>query len=86
MAAKKKPNPGTSEEANASTGVRPSMNNALITTNNENNDNDEDHGEDVSVEHLAEAEFKVDLLDLGITTKDIQAMKRIDARLIEHMR
>jgi hypothetical protein len=75
MASKKKPNPGTSEEDNASTEVPPSTNNALITINNDNNNEDEDHGEDVSIEELAEGEFEVDLLDLCITTEDIQAMR-----------
>ena len=54
MAAKKKSNPGTSEEANAWTEVRPSTNNALVTTNNGNDNNDEDNDENVSVEDLVE--------------------------------
>ena len=78
MAAKKKPNPGTSEQDNTLTEVPPSMNNALITMNNGYNNEDEDHGKDVSVEELAEGEFEVNLLDLCIvmciTTEDIQAM------------
>jgi hypothetical protein len=57
---KKKPNPGTSKEANASTEVQPSTNNALVTTNG-NNNNDEDNGENVSVDDLAKGEFEVDL-------------------------
>ena len=60
MAAKKKPNPGTSKEANTSTEVQPSTNNALVTTNG-NNNNDEDNGENISVDDLAEGEFEVDL-------------------------
>ena len=60
MAAKKKPNPGTTKEANASTEVQPSTNNALVTTNG-NNNNDEDNGENISVDDLAEGEFEVDL-------------------------
>jgi len=59
MAAKKKPNPGTSKEANASTEVQPSTNNTLVTTNG--NNNDEDNGENISVDDLAEGEFEVDL-------------------------
>ena len=60
MAAKKKPNLGTSKEANASTEVQPSTNNTLVTTNG-NNNNDEDNGENISVDDLAEGEFEVDL-------------------------
>ena len=83
MAAKKKPNTGTSEEVNASSEAPSSTNDALVTTNNENK---EDQGEDLEVEDLAEGAFEADLQDLGITTKDIQAMKRIDARLAERLR
>ena len=84
MAAKKKPNTGASEEANASTEAQPLTNNALVTTNNDNND--EDQGKDIEVEDLAKGAFEVDLQDLGITTEDIQAMKRIDARLTKRLR
>ena len=79
---KKKPNPGASE-AIASTEAPPSTDNALVPTSNDNN---EDQGEDLEVEDLAIGEFEVDLHDLGIATKDIQALKRIDARLIERLR
>ena len=48
MAAKKKPNPGTSE-ANASTEAPPSTDNTLVTTNG-NDNNTEDHGEDFEAE------------------------------------
>jgi len=44
MAAKKKPNPGASE-ANASTEAQPLNDNALVPTNNDN----EDQGEDLEV-------------------------------------
>ena len=82
MAAKKKPNPGASE-ANASAEALPSTNDALVTTNNDNN---EDQGKDLEVEDLAEGDFKVELYDLGISAEDIQVMKRIDARLTERLR
>ena len=78
MAAKKKPNPGTSE-ANASTEARPS-NNIIVPINTSNN---HDHGEDLEVEDLADGGLEVDLHDLGISVEDIQAMKRIDACLAE---
>ena len=81
MAAKKKPNPGVSE-ANASTEAPPSTDNALVPANNDN----EDQGEELEVEDLADGEFEVDLHDLGISAEDILAMKRIDARLTEHLR
>ena len=81
MAAKKKPNPGASE-ANASTKAPPSTDNALIPANNDN----EDQGEDIEVEDLADGEFEVDPHDPGISAEDILAMKRIDARLTEHLR
>ena len=67
MAAKKKPNPGASE-ANASTEAPPSTDNALITTNNDNN---EGHGEDLEVEDLTDGDFEVDLHDLVISAEDI---------------
>ena len=82
MAAKKKPNTGASE-ANASTEVPPSTNDALVVTNNGNN---EDQGKDFEVEDLTDGDFEVDLHELGISIEDIQVMKRIDARLSEHLR
>ena len=83
MAAKKKPNTGTSEEVNASSEAPSSTNDALVTTNN---DNKEDQGEDLEVEDLTEGEFEVELHDLGISAEDIRAMKRIDACLSERLR
>ena len=71
MAAMRKPNLGASK-ANASAEVPPSTDNALVPTNNDNN---EDQGEDLEVEDLADGEFEVDLHDLGISAKDILAMK-----------
>ena len=71
MAMKKKSNPSASE-ANASAEAPPSTDNALVPTNNDNN---EDQGEDLEVEDLADGEFEVDLHDLGISAKDILAMK-----------
>ena len=82
MAAKKKPNPGASE-ANASTEALPSNNNIIVATNGDNN---EDHGEDLEVEDLADGGLEVDLHDLGISAEDIRAMKRIDACLSERLR
>ena len=82
MAVKKKPNPDASE-ANASNEAPPSTTDALITTNNDNN---EDQDEDIEVEDLTEGEFEVGLHDLGITTEDIQALNRINARLVERLR
>ena len=79
---KKKPNPGASE-ANALAEALPSADNALVPTNNDNN---EDQGEDLEVEDLADGEFEVDLHDLGISAEDILAMKRIDTRLTERLR
>ena len=79
MTVKKKPNPAASE-ANASTEALPSNNNIIVATNGDNN---EDHGEDLEVEDLADGGLEVDLHDLGISVEDIQVMKRIDARLAE---
>ena len=79
MAAKKKPNPSASE-ANASTEAQPS-NNIIVPTNA-----DDDHGEVLEVKDLANGGLEVDLHDLGISAEDILAMKRIDARLPEHLR
>ena len=81
MTAKKKPNPGASE-ANASTEAPPSTDNALVPANNDN----EDQGEELEVEDLADGEFEVDLHDLGISVEDIRVMRRIDACLSEHLR
>ena len=83
MAVKKKPNPGASE-ANSSAEAPPSTNNTLVTTNNDNNN--EEQGEDFEVEDLANGDFEVDLHDLGISTENIQVMKRIDVHLSEHLR
>ena len=82
MAVKKKPNTGASE-TNASTEAPPSTNDALVATNNGNN---EDQGEDFEVEDLANGDFEVDLHDLGISTENIQVMKRIDVHLSERLR
>ena len=80
MAAKRKPNPGASK-ANASAEVPPSTDNALVPTNN-----NEDQGEDHEIEDLTDGKFEVDLHNLGISAEDILAMKRIDAHLTEHLR
>ena len=64
------------------TEAPPSTNDALVTTNNDN----EDQVENIESEDLAEGKFEVNLHDLGITAEDIQALKRIDARLIERLR
>ena len=50
------------------------------TTNNAGN------SEDASVDHVADGELKVELHDLGISSEDIQAMRRIEARLAERSR
>ena len=78
MAAKKKANSSASE-ANTTIEAPPSIDNALIPTNG--NNNTEDHGEDFEVEDLADGDFEIDLHDLGITAEDIRAMKIIDAHL-----
>ena len=78
MVAKKKPNPSASE-ANASIEAQPS-NNIIVPINADNNHG---HGEDLEVEDLTDGGLEVDLHDLGISVEDIQAMKRIDARLAE---
>jgi len=53
------------------------MDNAIITTNNAGN------SEDASVDHLADGEFEVELHNMGISTEGIQAMRRIEACLVE---
>ena len=62
----------------------PSTDNTLVTMNNDNNN--EDQGKDFEVEDLTNRDFEVDLHDLGISAKDIQVMKRIDACLSERLR
>jgi hypothetical protein len=86
MAAKKKTTTSTSTEANASAEARASADHALVTTTNGPGTNGEDNSEDTSVDDLADGEFEVELLDMGVTSEDIQAMRRIDARLAEHLR
>ena len=66
MAAKKKPNPSASE-ANASIKAQPSNNIIVPINTNTNND----HGEDLEVEDLADGGLEVDLHDLGISAEDI---------------
>ena len=66
--------------------ARASADNALVTTNGPGTNNHEDNNEDTSVDDLADGEFEVELLDMGITSEDIQAMRRINARLAERLR
>ena len=84
MVAKKKANGSTSTEPPASAEA-PAPANAIIPTNTGNN-NHEDNNEDTSVDDLANGEFEVELLDMGIATEDIQAMRRIDACLTQRSR
>ena len=63
------------------------MDNALVTTTNgPSTNNREDNSEDTSVDDLTDGEFEVELLDMSVTSEDIQAMRRIDARLAERLR
>ena len=73
-AAKKKTNDSTSLEPPTSTE------NAIVPSANVGNN------EDASVDHVAEGEFKVELHDLGISPKDIKAVRRIEAHLAERSR
>ena len=74
MVAKKKANGSTSAEPPAS------MENAIVMTNNA------DNNEDTSVDHVTEGELEVELHDLGIPSDDIQDMRRIEACLTERSR
>ena len=56
------------------------MENAIVPSANVGNN------EDASVDHVAEGEFKVELHDLGISPKDIKAVRRIEAHLAERSR
>jgi hypothetical protein len=78
MVVKKKSN--TSMEPPTLVEGPATVNNAIIPTNTGNN-NREDNSEDTSVDDLTDGEVEVKLLDMGIMTKDIQAMRRIDACL-----
>jgi pyruvate/2-oxoglutarate dehydrogenase complex dihydrolipoamide acyltransferase (E2) component len=78
MAQKKKPS-ATASEANASAEALPT-NNTLAAASHGNN---QDHVEDPEVEDLADRDLEVDLHDLGLSSEDIQAIKRIDSRLAE---
>jgi len=84
MATKKKTNTSASTEPPASAEARASADNALITTNGPNNR--EDNNKNTSVDDLTDGEFEVELLDMGVTIEDIQAMRRIDACLAERLR
>ena len=76
MAAKKKGNTSTSVEAAASAEARASADNALVTTTNGSGINNcEVNSEDTSVDDLANGEFEVELLDMGVASEDIQAMR-----------
>ena len=69
------------------TEARPSANHTLVTTTNSHDTNNrEDNSGDTSVDDLADGEFEVELLDMGVAREDIQAMRRIDARLVERLR
>ena len=85
MAAKKKTNASTLTEPPASTEPPTSAANAIVPTNAGNN-NREDNSEDTLEDDLADGEFEVELLDMGIATEDIQATQRIDACLAERSR
>ena len=67
MAAKKKTTTSTSTEANASAEARASADHALVTTTNgPGTNNCEVNSEDTSVDDLADGEFEVELLDMGV--------------------
>ena len=85
-AKKKKTTTSTSTEANTSAEAPASADHALITTTNGPGIDGEDNSEDTSVDDLADGEFEVELLDMGVASEDIQAMRRIDAHLAEHLR
>ena len=74
MAAKKNPNDSTSMEPPTSTE------NAIVSSGNTGNI------EDASVHHVVKGEFEVDLHVLGIPPKDIEAVRRMEARLAERSR
>jgi len=61
----------------------PTNNTVVVATHGDNN---EDQADDLEIEDLADGGLEVDLHDLGISAEDIQAMKRIDARLAERLR
>jgi hypothetical protein len=69
--AKKKTNDSTSTEPPTYTE------NAIVPSANVGN------SEGASVDHVTEGEFKVELHDLGISPKDIKAVRRIEAHLAE---
>ena len=56
------------------------MENAIVPSANVGN------SEGASVDHVTEREFKVELHDLGISPKDIKAVRRIEAHLAERSR
>ena len=74
MAAKKKSNASASTEPPTSAETPAPVNNAIIPTNTGNNNN-EDNREDTLVDDLADGEFEVELLNMGVASEDIQAMR-----------
>ena len=58
----------------------PSQGEAAATQANETS------SDGVSVDALADGQLEVNLLDLGVSAKDIAAMRRIDARIEEARR
>ena len=52
--------------------------NAIVLQGNGNSNSD-----NISVDHVAEGDFEVNLHDLGISTEDIEAMRRIEAHIAE---
>jgi len=75
MAAKKKTNTSASTEPPASAEAWASADNTLVTTNDTGTKNREDNSEDTSVDDLADGEFEVELLNMGVSSEDIQAMR-----------
>ena len=82
-ATKKKGTTGAASEDTTTTTTMtttPSQDEAAATQANGTN------SDDISVDTITDGQHEVNLLDLGISAKDIAAMRRIDARLEEARR
>ena len=77
---KKETNGATSEDTTTTTTTTPSQGEAVATQANGTS------SDGVSIDALADGQLEVNLLDIGVSTEDIAAMRRIDARIEEARR
>ena len=79
-ATKKKGTNGATSEDTTTTTTTPSQGEVAATQANGTT------SDGISVDALADGQLEVNLLDFGVSTEDIAAMRRIDARIEEARR